>query len=209
MDGVDSDVFVKFTSKYCEAAHKHLADHGHGLAPTLHACVRIRGGLLMVTMDFVVGEDGHDAGYVFGDLRLPNGHGCQGRPRRASGASLSRQKILDLATILKSARTFPGRLLSNNTPRAAVDAAAAAAIHAADTADTDADADADTDTQQTTIADNQRARKLRPPRRKPGQRLCTLSRTSLPPRARPPGPCRPSSSCVFFFLPVYALRARA
>ncbi|THH03377.1 hypothetical protein EW145_g6308 [Phellinidium pouzarii] len=52
------DVFVKFARNYCVAAHKHLA--GHGLAPKLLSCVRIRGGFWMVVMDYIVGKNAHD-----------------------------------------------------------------------------------------------------------------------------------------------------
>ncbi|KAL5522069.1 hypothetical protein ACEPAF_1925 [Sanghuangporus sanghuang] len=92
MDG--RDVVVKFTSTYCGDAHRLLASHG--LAPQLHFCGRIRGGLWMVVMDYVQGnnsnnyltENGlppdivadvrkavgllHDEDYVFGDLRPQN-----------------------------------------------------------------------------------------------------------------------------------------
>ncbi|KAL5522070.1 hypothetical protein ACEPAF_1926 [Sanghuangporus sanghuang] len=88
------DVVVKFTVHYCGEAHQLLASHG--LAPQLHFCKRIRGGLWMVVMDYVPGETSdmfllrgqfttdilsdirkavellHREGYVFGDLRLRN-----------------------------------------------------------------------------------------------------------------------------------------
>ena len=88
------DVVVKFTSQYCSGAHRLLAKHG--LAPELHFCGRIRGGLWMVVMDYVPGDKGdvfyiltgftsdilsniqkalellHGEDYVFGDLRPQN-----------------------------------------------------------------------------------------------------------------------------------------
>ncbi|KAH9921084.1 hypothetical protein B0H21DRAFT_827183 [Amylocystis lapponica] len=87
-------VTVKFTYRYCEMAHRHLADHQ--LAPSLYFCSRIRGGLWMVVMALADGEDAsrffkgrdlslrvredvgravdllHDKGLVYGDLRRPN-----------------------------------------------------------------------------------------------------------------------------------------
>jgi hypothetical protein len=84
---------VKFVEQYCAGAHRLLASHG--LAPHLHYCAPVPGGLMMVVMDFVVSQDPttvllpqaslsiqqdinravvtlHEAGYVFGDLRDPN-----------------------------------------------------------------------------------------------------------------------------------------
>ena len=91
----DREVIVKFTARYNEAAHCILADAQ--LAPTLHFCERVIGGLYMVVMDHVVGksvwqlqEDDtpvpaivskrvdnavrllHDKDIVFGDLQDPN-----------------------------------------------------------------------------------------------------------------------------------------
>lgn len=50
----DQEVIVKFTSRYNEAAHRLLASAQ--LAPTLHFCERIIGGLYMVIMDRVSGK---------------------------------------------------------------------------------------------------------------------------------------------------------
>ena len=47
-------VVVKFTPTYCVEAHTLLADHD--LAPTLHVCTKLKGGLWMVVMDRVEGE---------------------------------------------------------------------------------------------------------------------------------------------------------
>ena len=91
----DHEVIVKFTARYNEVAHRVLADAQ--LAPTLHFCERVIGGLYMVVMDHVVGksvwqlqEDNtpvpaivskrvddavrllHNKDIVFGDLRDPN-----------------------------------------------------------------------------------------------------------------------------------------
>jgi len=85
-------VVVKFPETYCEAAHATLAEHG--LAPALHFCGRLKGGLWMVVMDFVEGTAGsrlatplphkyyeklkkavellHAQNLVFGDLRGQN-----------------------------------------------------------------------------------------------------------------------------------------
>ena len=89
------EVVVKFTARYHPEAHRLLATEG--LAPVLHACVPVCGGLFMVVMDRVHGElawevvnrgellpydiykDVQDAiallhsnNLVFGDLRTPN-----------------------------------------------------------------------------------------------------------------------------------------
>ncbi|KAL5514058.1 hypothetical protein ACEPAG_2819 [Sanghuangporus baumii] len=88
------NVIIKFTRRYCEGAHRLLAQNG--LAPQLHLCVPVLGGYLMVVMDYVPGETSdmfllrgpfttdilsdirkamellHREGYVFGDLRLRN-----------------------------------------------------------------------------------------------------------------------------------------
>ncbi|KAI0808275.1 hypothetical protein C8Q74DRAFT_1363676 [Fomes fomentarius] len=88
------EVLVKFTAEYNADAHRILAKAG--FAPALHACVPVCGGLKMVVMDRVQGENAwnaeqrdelpltvyesvrsaievlHLAGFVFGDLRLPN-----------------------------------------------------------------------------------------------------------------------------------------
>jgi len=91
-----SEVVVKFTALYRPEAHNLLATKG--LAPVLHACVPVCGGLFMVVMDRVDGEtvweateEGeellpyevykdiedavallHSNNLVFGDLRTPN-----------------------------------------------------------------------------------------------------------------------------------------
>ena len=83
------DVVVKFAVRYNDEAHRLLA--GQRLAPELHACIPVMGGVFMVVMDFVQGQalqDDcprivyecvkkaigilHDHDYVFGDLREPN-----------------------------------------------------------------------------------------------------------------------------------------
>ena len=87
-------VLVKFCESYSEDAHRTLADEG--LAPRLHFCSPIIGGIFMVVMDLIDGRDAHhefrhrdlpstvlndvklaleklhDAGLVFGDVRRPN-----------------------------------------------------------------------------------------------------------------------------------------
>ncbi len=90
-----SEVVVKFTAQYHPKAHCLLAKAG--LAPALHACVPVCGGLFMVVMDRVHGEIAwqavkraellpydiykdiedavallHSNDLVFGDLRTPN-----------------------------------------------------------------------------------------------------------------------------------------
>jgi hypothetical protein len=90
-----SEVVVKFTTQYHPEAHRLLATKG--LAPVLHACVPVCGGLFMVVMDRVHGEMAwhmgdqgellpydvykdiqdavmllHSKDFVFGDLRTPN-----------------------------------------------------------------------------------------------------------------------------------------
>ncbi|KAL5514057.1 hypothetical protein ACEPAG_2818 [Sanghuangporus baumii] len=106
MDG--RDVVVKFTNAYCGDAHRLLASHG--LAPQLHFCGRIRGGLWMVVMDYVQGYNSndyltknglpadivadvrkavgllHDEGYVFGDLRPENILVVEEREANTNGA---------------------------------------------------------------------------------------------------------------------------
>ncbi|KAA1475592.1 hypothetical protein DENSPDRAFT_932458 [Dentipellis sp. KUC8613] len=89
------EVVVKFTTQYNAGAHRILADAR--LAPALHACVPVCGGVQMVVMGRVKGEMMwcaeqrrevlphtvyadveraikilHDEGLVFGDLRTPN-----------------------------------------------------------------------------------------------------------------------------------------
>ncbi|KAI0750492.1 hypothetical protein C8Q74DRAFT_1361750 [Fomes fomentarius] len=102
-----SEVLVKFCFRYCERAHRLLADHDPPLAPKLHACVRLLGGVTMVVMDIVPGYDNaatkyrhrelpaevfgevsmavellHDAGLVHGDLRRPNVMAVEREPGR-------------------------------------------------------------------------------------------------------------------------------
>ncbi|EJD00504.1 uncharacterized protein FOMMEDRAFT_159228 [Fomitiporia mediterranea MF3/22] len=54
-DGSDDevDVVVKFTAHYHEDAHQMLAEEQ--LAPTLHCCIHLVGGMYMVIMDYVEG----------------------------------------------------------------------------------------------------------------------------------------------------------
>ncbi|KIM45609.1 hypothetical protein M413DRAFT_24776 [Hebeloma cylindrosporum] len=54
MDGTDKEVVVKFTGRYNETAHRILAIAG--LAPELHFCQPVIGGLYMVVMDRVDGK---------------------------------------------------------------------------------------------------------------------------------------------------------
>jgi hypothetical protein len=87
-------VVVKFCERYCEAAHRVLS--AAGLAPTLHYCSQVVGGVFMVVMDPVDGRDAyhqfryralpqtvlddvkraletlHEAQLVYGDMRRPN-----------------------------------------------------------------------------------------------------------------------------------------
>ena len=88
-------VLVKFTTKYHEEAHRLLARNN--LAPTLHFCTRVVGGMYMVVMEYIPSPKGqslyaaplrstsalevirqgvcqaldllHKEGLVFGDLR--------------------------------------------------------------------------------------------------------------------------------------------
>ena len=53
MPGIERDVLVKFTAKYNEDAHRLLANHDPPLAPTLHSCTRVVGGLYMVVMEYI------------------------------------------------------------------------------------------------------------------------------------------------------------
>lgn len=89
----DRDVVVKFPCRYNKEAHEILA--AQELAPKLHFCGRIMGGLWMVVMDRIKDADEndfsvdalpvgayedverairllHEKGFVFGDLRRPN-----------------------------------------------------------------------------------------------------------------------------------------
>lgn len=101
----DREVVVKFPVRYCRSAHECLASQK--LAPELHFCEPIQGGLCMVVMDYVEASDWgnmsdkfprdayhdverairslHERNLVFGDLRLPNillvdraDRGCKG-----------------------------------------------------------------------------------------------------------------------------------
>jgi hypothetical protein len=87
-------VVVKFCEQYGEDAHRMLADAG--LAPKLHYCSEVVGGVYMVVMEQVDGRDSyiefrhrdlprtvlddvkralgnlHDAQLVYGDMRRPN-----------------------------------------------------------------------------------------------------------------------------------------
>lgn len=86
------DVVVKFTVRYNEEAHLMLAEKG--LAPTLHFCKPLAGGMYMVIMEYAEGaplfrakpgdvqnvykdvakalELLHERDLVFGDLRIQN-----------------------------------------------------------------------------------------------------------------------------------------
>jgi serine/threonine protein kinase len=46
-------VFVKFATRYNEEAHRLLANHDPPLAPTLHSCVHVIGGMHMVVMEYI------------------------------------------------------------------------------------------------------------------------------------------------------------
>ncbi|KAI8972422.1 hypothetical protein BD414DRAFT_218607 [Trametes punicea] len=50
-----AEVLVKFCFQYGEQAHRVLAEHDPPLAPRLHACVPLVGGVTMVVMDIVPG----------------------------------------------------------------------------------------------------------------------------------------------------------
>jgi hypothetical protein len=87
-------VVVNFCERYCEAAHRVLS--AAGLAPTLHYCSQVVGGVFMVVMDLVNDRDAyhqfryravpqtvlddvkraleilHDTQLVYGDMRRPN-----------------------------------------------------------------------------------------------------------------------------------------
>lgn len=93
------DVFVKFATKYNEDAHRLLAERNPPLAPALHFCARVIGGMYMVVMEYVPTSMGqsifctpianlsseviqrdvagaldllHKKDFVFGDLREAN-----------------------------------------------------------------------------------------------------------------------------------------
>jgi len=89
-DGAKHDVVIKFTSTYCEAAHRKLAEVRW--APSLRFCERVESvGMYVVVMDYYGGDSGkpfgdkehieqlreavktlHDADYVHGNLQEPN-----------------------------------------------------------------------------------------------------------------------------------------
>ena|ERR1700733_785906 len=46
-------VFVKFTAKYNEAAHRLLADNDPPFSPKPHACIRVTGDMFMILMQYV------------------------------------------------------------------------------------------------------------------------------------------------------------
>ena len=60
-------VLVKFTAKYNEEAHRLLASHN--LAPALHHCIRVIGGMYMVVMDYV--SDARPLPFFFPSSRVP------------------------------------------------------------------------------------------------------------------------------------------
>ncbi|KDQ50826.1 hypothetical protein JAAARDRAFT_93709, partial [Jaapia argillacea MUCL 33604] len=62
----DEIVLVKFCETYNERAHRELA-HSN-LAPPLHFCSKIHGGIMMVVMGFIEGRDTH---YQFKNQKLP------------------------------------------------------------------------------------------------------------------------------------------
>ena len=47
------EVFVKFSTQYHEDAHRLLAEQNPPLAPALHFCARVVGGMYMVIMDYI------------------------------------------------------------------------------------------------------------------------------------------------------------
>lgn len=92
-DGTSVEVVIKFSPTYNQGAHKFLAKKEH--APALHKCRRVLGGMYMIVMDRVKGEqwsalqpekvskstiaelegivtDFHREGYVHGDLQECN-----------------------------------------------------------------------------------------------------------------------------------------
>jgi len=87
----ERDVVVKFTKSYSRKCHK--ACYGLGIAPELMACKRLAGGWFAVVMEYLCDHEMlqmherkdqlwkaaidavikmHDAGFVHGNLRLPN-----------------------------------------------------------------------------------------------------------------------------------------
>lgn len=57
-DTSTQDVFVKFATKYNETAHKLLAEQDPPLAPALHFCARVIGGMHMVVMEYIPNSKG-------------------------------------------------------------------------------------------------------------------------------------------------------
>jgi serine/threonine protein kinase len=113
-------VVVKFCISYGNQAHDCLASRS--LAPKLHFCGPVVGGMLMVIMDEVIGKTVHEAyrgigipksiidqveraikelhseGFVFGDLRRPNIMivGSSSRKRDSEGTELGLEvKLID------------------------------------------------------------------------------------------------------------------
>jgi hypothetical protein len=100
--GAPTEVLVKFTPRYNRDAHYLLANHDPPLAPALHFCGRVVGGLYMVVMEYIADASPlhrffppsplprapapdvvlntlkqalellHGSDIVFGDLRPPN-----------------------------------------------------------------------------------------------------------------------------------------
>ncbi|RUS20428.1 hypothetical protein BC937DRAFT_95254 [Endogone sp. FLAS-F59071] len=94
--GLERDVIVKFTKRYSEECHQKC--HSLGIAPELLACKQIAGGWFVVVMELLSEHETlfslsqhepplsnlivdnlkkavdsmHKAGFVHGDLRLPN-----------------------------------------------------------------------------------------------------------------------------------------
>lgn len=97
----DVQVLVKFCRRYSMQAHRLLAESNPPLAPKLHFCAELAGGVTMVVMDLVPGESAfypyrhkelpstimedmeqavavlHSAGLVHGDLRRSNVVVCE------------------------------------------------------------------------------------------------------------------------------------
>ena len=58
-DGASTtDVLVKFTTTYNEAAHRLLANHDPPLAPTLYSCKPVIGNMYMVVMQYIPESEG-------------------------------------------------------------------------------------------------------------------------------------------------------
>lgn len=60
-DSDSVEVVVKFTAEYYNAADAHRILAEAGFAPALHACVPVCGGLKMVVLDRVQGENAWSA----------------------------------------------------------------------------------------------------------------------------------------------------